>query len=85
MDLKNKLKGCIPIITSYLQRLNSDGHLGSKVCWIQLDNCKVVFDVTQISYRSSDKVYQAFQSITEEVQSLESSEGKCSSLQCLPS
>ena len=28
-------------------------------CWIKLDNCKVVFDVTQISYQSSDRVYQA--------------------------
>ena len=27
--------------------------------WIQLDNCKVVLDVTQISYQSSDRVYQA--------------------------
>ena len=24
-----------------------------------IDNCKVVFDVTQISYQSSDRVYQA--------------------------
>ena len=28
-------------------------------CWIQLINCKVVFDVTQISYQPSDRVYQA--------------------------
>ena len=28
-------------------------------CWIQLVNCMVVFDVTQMSYQSSDRVYRA--------------------------
>ena len=28
-------------------------------CWIQLVNCMVVFDVTQMSYQSSDSVYRA--------------------------
>ena len=28
-------------------------------CWIQLVNCMIVFDVTQMSYQSSDRVYQA--------------------------
>ena len=28
-------------------------------CWIQLINCMVVFDVTQMSYQSSGRVYRA--------------------------
>ena len=28
-------------------------------CWIQLVNCMIVFDVTQMSYQSLDRVYRA--------------------------